>query len=119
MTLEKGFVGDTINTLWPQYSLALLRDGTRTYRLQFHIHKPTIQPPPSGSALNADPTQSTMSARTSPRHDWRSEDQHVSQNITEKMIRTVRVSSTRLVGNTISIVVVHKLTKDVFAHLNQ
>ena len=60
-----------------------------------------------------------MSARTSPRHDWRSEDQYVSQNITDKMSRTVCVSSTRLIGNTISVVVIHKLTKAVFTYLNQ
>ena len=48
---RRRLVNEIINTLWPQCSLALLRDGKRTYRFQFHIREPSIQPQLRGSML--------------------------------------------------------------------
>jgi hypothetical protein len=53
-------------------------------------------------ASRTDFTQSTMTAKTSLRHDWRSEDQRVSQNTTDKMTRTVCMFSMGWIGNSIS-----------------
>ena len=38
---RRRLVNDITNTRWPQCSLALLRDGKRTYRFQFHIREPS------------------------------------------------------------------------------
>ena len=80
-------------------SLAFPRDGKRTHCFQLHICKTFTQLPPCGSMLILF---SIMTAKTSLRHGWHSEDRRVRQNTMDKMTHTACGSSTISIGNTIS-----------------